>query len=110
MENYLNKITKDDITLFASDCGYTLINCLFYGDYFLIKLIDRRDKEKELKYPINYELLSFEVLPHDSILRKDVKDRLSSIQKKWREFLKNKFGKNYIEDYNAWLEEQKLSI
>ena len=98
----------NDIARFANECGYELQDFRMCEDGFRV-LFKNVENYKYIKHPIGYKLTDFYIESLETSFTQNSTNELQKIQTKWRKFLKHRFGKNYVKQFNAWLDEQKLS-
>ena len=99
----------NDLVKFANDCGYELEDFRVCEDGFRVLLKKNVKGYNCIKYPIGYKLTDYYIESLEAEFTQNSTNELPTIQRKWRKFLKHKFGKNYVKQFNAWLDEQKLS-
>ena len=105
---FCNYLRINSLAKFANDCGYVLDDFRVCEDGFRV-LFKKDVKDKSITHTIGYKLTDYYIESLEAEFTQNSTDELQTIQKKWRKFLKHRFGKNYVKHFNAWLDEQKLT-
>lgn len=114
MKNYIHELQKHNLeTLlkeFADTTGFILDYFCSYNDHITISLIYSFERNCPIRFSLNYNLYNFCLTQAEGDMVFRTRGRMLEIQKAWRIFLKKQFGKEYVTDFNIWIEKQKLGV